>query len=991
MKNLIFVATLILCSITVHADWMQESEAPFVILNSVDEVTVDKDGNHESTTTTELQVLNEQGRNYMIQQSVPFVPDAETVEFISGSSKTDGIETIVRRKDVKTREMKSPEQGQSHMKEMIIPFNNLKIGSSTKFTTKTKSKKKLVKGLFQQTYSFGVHAPERGGKARIKSLLPLHVAVNDFWKVLTTKESKEGNYYVLEIEQIKPLYKLPKEAFALLDINNLSRVDVSTFNNWNEVAKPLSVKYESVLATKKMPASFTKIINKANAAATNEDKINIVTSELASIMTYRGTWTSFEKMYIASPLNKIAQTKTGDCKDFALATTAMLRALGLKANVALVKRTSADGAPRLGQIIQRASVNPRLFNHAIVKVTEGEKVYWVDPTNIVSNASFVNPDLAGSVALEISPSTTIVDWVEAADASASNLSYTKTIRINQDSTADTTTDFTLTGEYANTAIEQSFAKSEDSAKKVLRHFLRVNSENSTDLYEGVNFRNRITKSISGKQKVVGEELVQWQDKKLYLDTGFPLSLLTLLNLGGEKRVSDAFTPNQFSEKATTHVVGYDFIGFPEECVVLTPWFKIHRSLFKEDGGFRIEDNISYNASILYSWDMNSETFKYMLSEIPDCARDRYVHIQPLQPGELLSTRLKDYTLAKTKEQMDRQGPDSIPGFRNAYHITAHLLEQNPDDKDAAIFRARAVRRIRYMNETVSREEYLKIADGILEGLEKKHPEDPKVLQQKTWNAFYRKDKEKISALFAHAFKASPKDYAIYSLGGNVLETLGQKQAALGSYTKAFELAKEDKEKAEAAEDLGGLLLEFNQIDNGVAYYKYAIKLNPGNPWLAGNFVAHVQRYDRWDDAISVGEEVVRTNPYGMAKYVLASAYAGKANNLIKTKVNNPLDEVKNAESAENLFAKGLAHSPGNEKCLIGLARIYGKRAMTDKNPSTAQKSLRYIEKALKSDKTNPKAIEELRKSMISIAGGSNSERIPAAASATAPQNAVTEK
>ncbi len=969
--RLISLTSLVFLNLTsfAHADWMQEQEMPFTIVNSSDDVVVDKNGYYESTLESEMKVMNEKGRNELVLQTIPFAPDAATVTFIKASTLTDGVESPVNAKDVTTRSAKGPQQGINHLREMVIPFNNIKIGSITKYTVKIKTKKNMVKGLYQQTYVMGVHAPEWAGRAKIKSLLPLYVNINDPWKVLESKESREGEYYVFEFKQVKPLFKVPQEALAILRKDQISRVDVSTMNNWSDFITPISQKYEAILNTKALPAPFTRIVNKAKKAATTTEKIDIVTSELANVMTYSGSWTTLEKMYIAKPLKDIARTKTGDCKDFSLATTAMLRAMGLDAKVALVRRSGLEELSRLKpEIAAPELVNPSLFNHAIVKVKDGDNILWVDPTNMVSNSSYVFSDIAGSHAIEVSDKAKALEYLPYPKAGESLLTFDKTIKINQDNTSDTTTKFEATGEYAKYMIEASLTTSEDAGKKTMMTYLRSNPENAKGMYEGINFRNRIVNKVAGTQKTIGEELTTWHDQKLYLDTGFPQTVLYTMALIGY-RVTDANMIARYSEKSVTHVKGFDFVGYQEGCSIYTPWYKISRDFIKEDGGFKIVDDISFNEVRISAKDLNSDKFQYMTSEIPECFKGRQVLINPIAPAATLQSRLDDYSITKANDKLDIGGPKSIQGAHDAYHIANQILDRDPENKDALLVKARALRRINYIHNGVDRKEYLDLASEIVDKLNSNYPNDSKVLQQKTWILLSREDKSALSNTFNQTYKASQKDFDLYYLGGRVLEELKQTQAAIGSYNKALEIAHNNAAKASAGAALGELLIQQGKVENGIAFYKYAIKADPGNSWLAGNFTAYIQQLGRWDDAISVGEEVVKTNPYGMAKKVLADAYAGKGSSLRKQAAKNPLEQAKALDTAEQLYAKGLSHSPDNEKCLKGLAEVYFARAMTDFNPMTAQKSLRYIDKALAGKKISAETFGPMKNTLNLIIAG----------------------
>ncbi len=97
--------------------------------------------------------------------------------------------------------------------------------------------------------------------------------------------------------------------------------------------------------------------------------------------------------------------RLGDCKDFATGMAAILRNLGIKANVALVQR--GTGVYDTKYIKLPGSVH---FNHAMVRVELAkDKVLWVDPTNFVSIANKVLPDIADRQALVLDETSYLAD------------------------------------------------------------------------------------------------------------------------------------------------------------------------------------------------------------------------------------------------------------------------------------------------------------------------------------------------------------------------------------------------------------------------------------------------------------------------------------------------------------------------------------------------------------------------------------------------------
>jgi hypothetical protein len=70
---------------------------------------------------------------------------------------------------------------------------------------------------------------------------------------------------------------------------------------------------------------------------------------------------------------RVLERRFGDCKDKSLLLVAILRELGIEAQLALVNST-------LGRRLDSILPTPYAFDHAIVRITLGNAVYWLDAT-----------------------------------------------------------------------------------------------------------------------------------------------------------------------------------------------------------------------------------------------------------------------------------------------------------------------------------------------------------------------------------------------------------------------------------------------------------------------------------------------------------------------------------------------------------------------------------------------------------------------------------
>lgn len=965
------------------AKWAEEKDAPYSIVYSKLESLVQKSGLSTETGEEEMQVLNEAGRNELVLYKLGYDPDTTQMRVLSASSVTDGREVKVDLKKITTKDVGTKNGGISGVRQIIIPYTNLKIGSHIKFKYKSVQTKTVFKGFYDQMFSFGLKAPEQGGEAFIKSEIPLYFSVSDPWHILQIHSGKEGKYYTFSYKQTKPLYKSPLEYNPILKNDTITFLEVVTIKEWKNYVSEFAKNYESVLNTKKLPTVFEKIVENAKKKKDVHAQIDFITSHLSNMMTYSGDWTSLRKQFFPKPLSAIAKSKTGDCKDFATATVAMLRELGLNANVALTFRKSPSRELGIVTIDPTDPQIPsaRLFNHAIVKVNLSDHdPLWVDPTNIVSDSSFVFEDIAGSPALEISPKTESLEWIPYPSAEQSKISYEKDILIKADDSAESTTRFSLTGDASKGVLETAFQKNTDEAQKILMLLTSVDAKTAKSFYSGVNLKQRVSSLLEGQQKSIGEKIASEKKEKKYLYIGAPPSLFGLGLLSNQRKTAINMQ-SLGSQRSKTRVHGYDLADFTQGCTILTPWFDVQRRFLKISDGFEVQDEVDFKKTEISAKDVNSDKLQMALSDAYECIRSADIEVVKLSPSAKMTDRLKKYTYAVAKENFNKPGPQSIEGSRMAVHILDQILTNDPKNKNALILKARALRRVGYKSERVDRTEYLDKADSILDQLLVTYPNDPELARQKTWSAYYRHDSETMKKNFQRAYALSAKDYDLFILGGSVCERMKNLPVALGSYSKARDLAKTPAEKSDAASSIGEVYFRMHQLEKAIAFYKESIQLDSSDAWVQGRLMDLLENAGRYDEEIALGEQIMKTSPYGVARRTLADAYARKASTAKAAAGGLPPPEQ------ESLFLKGLSYDSTNAACLLGLAQWYSIYAQNKNDPEMAQKAITYVEKAKATGKIKNLRTLVSTKTLHHILAGKNSyesERSPAADNESQP-------
>lgn len=149
-----------------------------------------------------------------------------------------------------------------------------------------------------------------------------------------------------------------------------SYIEFSDIGDWHEVAATTAALYqrESTIG----PLARERIAKLLAMEGGDEDRVlaalRMIQDEIryASISIGPGS-------FVPNPPDLVLERNFGDCKDKSLLVVGLLRAIGIDAKIALVHTSRGDALPD-------TLPTPRAFNHAIVRVSLGPKIFWLDPT-----------------------------------------------------------------------------------------------------------------------------------------------------------------------------------------------------------------------------------------------------------------------------------------------------------------------------------------------------------------------------------------------------------------------------------------------------------------------------------------------------------------------------------------------------------------------------------------------------------------------------------
>ncbi len=232
------------------------------------------------------------------------------------------------------------------------------------------------------------------------SSLPYKEMIHDLPKLVVDRKDADGQRRVVYVEQ-------GIEAARSYDIDLPTNepiqpmVEFATGSSWGAVAKAYAGMSDPQTVTAEAEAILPKTLPAERMA-----KIRAIVKELHRDVRYTGVEFGAARLTPVRPSEVIAR-HYGDCKDKATLLVAMLRAAGVKANLALL-----SVGP--GRDVDAALPGINMFDHAIVYVPAddaGSKPIWIDATAEYFAVGFLPYDDEGRRALVISPETTALTQI----------------------------------------------------------------------------------------------------------------------------------------------------------------------------------------------------------------------------------------------------------------------------------------------------------------------------------------------------------------------------------------------------------------------------------------------------------------------------------------------------------------------------------------------------------------------------------------------------
>lgn len=372
-----------------NARWAKKNEANIECLNKETLYKVNKDGTWTVESTMELKVLTEAGRQDLSTQTYTYDATRATFEVLAAKTSSNGQDAPIPKEKIEDKPLASDPLGLRETHQILIPFERVTVGSTVYIKVRQHVFKPQFENYFAQALTFCDGYLWTNWNMIVESELPLFLKVNDPRNNLKISESKDKSKHIVQLTLKKQiLEQLTGESEHSYGEPALyTSFSLSTEKDYERVGKLEAKFYQPVLAAP-LPKELESIRSIASKIKDETDCIDTIVTHLIEKISYLGSWNIAEGHLVPRSLEAIITSGYGDCKEYSACLAAILNKLGYQAKIAIVHR---------GEIYLEEDILPNHseFNHAIVKViAPSGKIYWIDPTNNVSMAEGIFPDIA---------------------------------------------------------------------------------------------------------------------------------------------------------------------------------------------------------------------------------------------------------------------------------------------------------------------------------------------------------------------------------------------------------------------------------------------------------------------------------------------------------------------------------------------------------------------------------------------------------------------
>ncbi|MGE3262071.1 MAG: DUF3857 domain-containing protein [Bacteriovoracia bacterium] len=603
------------------ARWADRKEAGYAIVMETAAYKIKKGGRYSVETAREVEILKDNERLNMGLTRMNFDAHASDYELLEAFTQNGEKKIPVRAQHIEIKPLASSGAGFDEQRQVTIAFPDVNVGSHVHYRYRRVIKSPPIQDLFAVQYAVGWGELQRGMILTYESEVPLYYELNDPEQVLEATSGKEGDLFTLKIELKKPVYKtVTEEDDVNMNAASLPWIAVSTAKDWNSFPVLTPSAYEAILDKGELPGRFLAIYEKAKLEKKDVDQINSVTSQLAHAVRYVGDWVPVEGLCHPRPLQVVADTGFGDCKDFSTVTATILRKLGFDTHVAWTNRARnwSDAPIRLPT---------GTYNHAIVYAKKNGREYWVDPTNTTSFAQGVYEDIAGRNALVLDPTNLSPRKISPATANGSLIDIEMNLHFFPKSILKADGNFTLGGRAIIGMTGTSLMWEKSHIDYELVSWLTDPGNLLGWKFPPFDFSSRIVKDFSTKF----EFSKRWNPVQTSAGAGFFVPAppyLGQLQFRRAERISGLYLQDPKTWRRKIRFLGKKaLLKNQPSCKIKSAWLDFTRSFRLRGDALELSEELQFKKSPIPLSDIQSPAFATLQEKVADCLQPAIVVFQ----------------------------------------------------------------------------------------------------------------------------------------------------------------------------------------------------------------------------------------------------------------------------------------------------------------------------------------------------------------------------
>ncbi len=604
------------CSLSVEARWAKPDDVDYAVESRSTEVWIQKDGTYSEDIEEVVSILKDNARIARGMIRLNYNPEVSSLEVLLAETIKGDIKLAVESHLIEDKPLASSGEGFDQWRQVLIAFPGVDVGSKVHFKYRRKWSQVPAPDFYSDAYYFGTEY-QKSGNVMLHSQLPLITQVNDPENLLKISSSthRADNYpNQLEIRLKAPLLKtVVDEADPYIDSKKMPFVLIASTRDWSMVSRSVVAQYESILSGP-LPPLFQNIADAARAVEDPIEKINLVTSRLADKVRYLGDWRTLKGKWVPRPLKTIAASQFGDCKDFSASVAAILRNVGMQADVAWVWRgwnpvTEPHDLPS----------NFR-FNHAIVRTQSSGRIFWVDGTNVASFAQGIPGDISDRPALIVASGRSSIERIPAPRPDDFRYSFAQKLDFSKADGVRVQGSFQSRGGDAASWINGNLNTSQDTLDfKLVRAAARTDSFRDWKV-EGFKIKSRVVGELSAKFQYF-EKAQGYRSTAGYAYPIIPPDAVDRLLFNADQRQSDIVLGEPFTYERDLIFSNVSVAGEEDlACSLNSPWVSIKREVNRVPSGIRVHDELQLKKQLLHHADYSTPEFAQLQERLVKCFR-----------------------------------------------------------------------------------------------------------------------------------------------------------------------------------------------------------------------------------------------------------------------------------------------------------------------------------------------------------------------------------